>query len=292
MHLIGAHVETTGGVHNAPGNAHAIGCRTFAIFTKNQRRWSAPPLASEVVAAFKANCTTHDYPLSHVVAHDSYLINLGHPEAEPRNRSLDAFIDEMQRCEQLGVPTLVMHPGSHLGQISEEDCLANIARCINRAHAVTKSVAVLLETTAGQGSNVGYCFEHLERIIDDIEDTTRIGVCLDTCHVFAAGFDIRTRSGLEDALARLDRVVGLRFLRACHLNDTKHDRGSRKDRHAPIGDGFLGIEAFRAIMNEPQLGGMPLILETPERERWADEIRLLYSLAGEDDATQAHAAPH
>jgi deoxyribonuclease IV len=286
VHLVGAHVETVGGVHNAPGNAHAIGCRSFALFTKNQRRWAAPPLTPAVASAFEQACAAHGYPLSHVAAHDSYLVNLGHPEADARKRSLDAFIDEMQRCEMLGIPALVMHPGSHLRLIDENTCLATIAHSINAAHAATASVSVLVETTAGQGSNVGYRFEHLARIINEIDDTSRVGVCLDTCHVFAAGFDIRTRGGLETMLEKLDTIVGLRYLRACHLNDSRHELGSRKDRHACIGEGALGIETFRAVMNEPRLAGMPLILETPLRERWADEIRLLYSLADQDD-TQA-----
>lgn len=280
MKFIGAHVSAGGGVENAPLNAHKIGAKAFAVFTKNQRQWKAKPLSPKSIEAFKRNCEELGYAPGHILPHDSYLINLGHPEKEALSKSRAAFLDECQRCEQLGLKYLNFHPGSHLRKISESESLKRIARSINMALAETQSVTAVIENTSGQGSNLGYRFEHLAEIIDQVEDSDRVGVCLDTCHSYTAGYDIKTRERYQATLDRFDRIVGLKFLRALHLNDCKKELGSRVDRHESIGRGTLGLDPFRFIMEDPRFDEMPLILETPNNERWAEEIRLLYSLTG------------
>lgn len=278
MKYVGAHVSASGGVENAPLNATKINAGAFALFTKNHRRWQSPPLTPESIRQFKKNCTAAGYTADHILPHDSYLINLGHPEAEGLSKSRAAFIDEMQRCEQLGLKFLNFHPGSHLGKIDEKECLARIAESINMALAETRGVCAVIENTAGQGSNMGFAFEHLAAIIDLTADKNRVGICLDTCHTFAAGYDIRTPDAFEKVIQDFDKIVGIKYLKAMHLNDSKKDLGSRVDRHASIGKGFLGIEAFTFIMNDPRFDNIPLILETPDSAIWAEEIKLLYSL--------------
>ena len=275
MKYIGAHVSAAGGVENAPLNARKIGATAFALFTKNQRQWSAKPLSEDSIRGFKANCTAAGYTPEQILPHDSYLINLGHPEAAGLEKSRTAFIDEMRRCEQLGLQFLNFHPGSHLKKISEEDCLARIAASINRALEKTAGVTAVIENTAGQGTNMGHRFEHLAAIIDGVEDKTRVGVCLDTCHTVSAGYDLISPAGYEKTLAEFDAVVGLSYLKGLHLNDDKKALASRVDRHASLGEGTLGLEPFRRIMNDPRFDGMPLILETPDDSRWPEEIRML-----------------
>ncbi len=275
MKYIGAHVSAAGGVENAPLNAKKIGATAFALFTKNQRQWKAKPLTEASIAAFKKNCAEAGYGPETILPHDSYLINLGHPEAEGLEKSRDAFIDEMTRCQQLGLVYLNFHPGSHLNKISESACLARIAESINLALAETRGVTAVIENTAGQGTNVGYCFEHLAEIIEKVTDSSRVGVCLDTCHSFSAGYDLVTREGYEETLDRFDKVVGFHFLRGVHLNDGKKILGSRVDRHESLGKGTLGLSPFQMIMNDPRFDDMPLILETPDEKRWAEEIRML-----------------
>jgi len=278
MKFVGAHVSASGGVENAPLNAKRIGASAFALFTKNQRRWSAKPLSRKSIEQFRTNCENTEFPPSRILPHDSYLINLGHPDKGPLEKSRTAFLDEFQRCEQLGLTSLNFHPGSHLRKISEEDCLSRIAESINLTLDKTSGVAAVIENTAGQGSNVGYRFEHLAHIISKVEDKSRVGVCLDTCHAYAAGYDLRTRATLDETLSQLDRIVGLKYLRGVHLNDAKKDFHSRVDRHAGIGQGTIGIDAFRCIMNDSRFDGIPLILETPDNSIWAQEIRMLYGL--------------
>ncbi|RUM45666.1 MAG: deoxyribonuclease IV [Desulfurobacterium sp.] len=278
MKFVGAHVSTAGGVFNAPLNAEKIGAKAFALFTKNQRQWKAKPLTDEAIKKFKDNLKKVKISPKHVLPHDSYLINLGHPEEEKRRRSIEAFIDEVERCYLLGLKYLNFHPGSHLKKVSEKECLRIIADSINEIHGRTKEVILVLENTAGQGSNVGYRFEHLAEIIDMVEDKSRIGVCLDTCHMFAAGYDIRTESAYLKTMEEFDSIIGFKYLRGMHLNDAKSSFGSRVDRHQSIGKGNIGLEAFRLIMNDPRLDDIPLILETPDPSIWADEIKLLYSL--------------
>lgn len=275
MKYIGAHVSAAGGVENAPLNAHQIGATAFGVFTKNQRQWEAKPLTRESIRAFRENCEKYGYLPHQVLPHDSYLINLGNPDPAALEKSRKAFLDEMQRCEQLGLDRLNFHPGSHLNQVSEEKCLALIAESINLALDKTRGVIAVIENTAGQGSNVGHTFEQLRQIIDQVEDKSRVGVCIDTCHAYSAGYDIKSREGFERVFAEFDRLVGFSFLKGMHLNDTKKALGSRVDRHDSLGEGLLGLEPFSFIMNDPRFDGIPLILETPDELRWPAEIRLL-----------------
>lgn len=275
MKYIGAHVSAAGGVENAPLNAHQIGATAFGVFTKNQRQWEAKPLTRESIRAFRENCEKYGYLPHQVLPHDSYLINLGNPDPAALEKSRKAFLDEMQRCEQLGLDRLNFHPGSHLNQVSEEKCLALIAESINLALDKTRGVIAVIENTAGQGSNVGNTFEQLRQIIDQVEDKSRVGVCIDTCHAYSAGYDIKSREGFERVFAEFDRLVGFSFLKGMHLNDTKKALGSRVDRHDSLGEGLLGLEPFSFIMNDPRFDGIPLILETPDESRWPAEIRLL-----------------
>ncbi len=278
MKFVGAHVSAAGGVENAPLNAQKIGAKAFALFTKNQRQWKAKPLTPQSIEAFKRNCEKLGYGPDQVLPHDSYLINLGHPEEEGLAKSREAFVDEFQRCEQLGLRFLNFHPGSHLRKISETESLARIAQSINMALDQTRGVMAVIENTSGQGSNLGYRFEHLAEIIDQVKDRSRVGVCLDTCHSYIAGYDIKTRQGYVDVLDAFDRIVGLKYLKAMHLNDCKKGLGSRLDRHESIGKGTLGLDPFKFIMEDPRLDHMPLILETPNNDIWAHEIQMLYQM--------------
>ena len=281
MKYIGAHVSASGGVENAPRNAAAIGATAFALFTKNQRQWAAPPLTPQQIEAFRAECERNGYTAAQILPHDSYLINLGHPEDEPLEKSRASFLHEMQRCEQLGLDRLNFHPGSHLKKISEEESLRRVAESINIALEKTSGVTAVIENTAGQGSNLGYAFWHLAYIIDRVEDKSRVGVCLDTCHSFAAGYDLSTEQGCDEVFAEFEREVGFEYLRGMHLNDAMKPLGSRVDRHSPLGEGHLGITPFRYIMQDSRFDNIPLILETPDEERWPEEIALLKSFAGE-----------
>ena len=278
MKYVGAHVSTKGGVQNAPLNAEAIGAKAFALFTKNQRQWHAKPLTEENIEGFKANLARVGIAPRHVLPHDSYLINLGHPEAEGLKKSRDAFLDEMQRCMQLGLELLNFHPGSHLKKESEDDCLSRVAESINLALQQTEGVTAVIETTAGQGTNVGYRFEHLARIIEQVDDQSRVGVCIDTCHIFVAGYDLRTAEACEQTFAEFDSVVGFDYLRGVHLNDSKPPLGARVDRHQSLGKGEIGWEAFRYIMNDARFDDIPMVLETVDESIWAEEIRALYGL--------------
>ncbi|MBY4676156.1 deoxyribonuclease IV [Marinobacterium arenosum] len=279
-YYVGAHVSAAGGVQNAPLNAAAIGANAFALFTKNQRRWVAKPLATADIDAFKRNCEQHGFSPRQILPHDSYLINLGHPEPDARAKSLDAFIDEMQRCQQLGLCYLNLHPGSHLRQIDEDQCLSLIAESINRALEQTDGVTAVLENTAGQGSNLGYTFAQLAQIIDQVEDKSRVGVCIDTCHLFAAGYDLRSREDCQQAFAEFGRLVGFDYLCGMHLNDSKGGHGSRLDRHHSLGQGEIGWTVFEYLMQDDRFRGVPLILETIDETLWADEIRQLRAFAG------------
>jgi deoxyribonuclease IV len=295
MKFVGAHVSASGGVQNAPLNAMAIGAKAFALFTKNQRQWNAKPLSMLEMDEFKINLATSQISPKHVLPHDSYLINLGHPEADKLKKSQEAFLDELQRCEQLGLEKLNFHPGSHLVKLSskekedaaylasvENKCLEVIATSMNEAIEKTKDskVKLVIENTAGQGSNLGYRFEHLAYIIERIEDKSRVGVCLDTCHTFTAGYDLRTEEAYEKTMQAFEDIVGFKYLSAMHLNDSKPPLGSRVDRHHSLGRGELGWEPFRLIMNDSRMDDMPLILETIDETIWGKEIKDLYSLVG------------
>ena len=278
MKYIGAHVSISGGVENAPLNAHRIGAKAFALFTKNQRQWFAAPYSVQNVELFQQRCEEYGFQADHILPHDSYLINLGNPEKEALEKSRSAFLDEMLRCEQLGLKLLNFHPGSSLKKVSDEECLATIAESINITLDKTKSVCAVLENTAGQGSNMGYTFEQLAYIIDRVEDKSRVGVCIDTCHTFSAGYDIKTEAGFRETFERFDEVIGFKYLKGMHLNDSKKDYGSRVDRHEVLGQGVLGIDPFRMIMQDARFDHIPLILETPDEERWPEEIKWLYNL--------------
>ena len=278
MKYIGPHVSASGGVENAPLNAMQVGATAFALFTKNQRQWFSAPLSDKSIAAFKENLAKSGISTDYVLPHDSYLINLGSPDAEGLEKSRNSFIEEMHRCEQLGLKMLNFHPGSHLKQIPLEECLTRVAESINLALEKTSGVTAVIENTAGQGTNVGFSFHHLAHIIDKVEDKSRVGVCLDTCHTYSAGYDLKTEAGYKATFEEFENVVGFSYLRAIHLNDTKKEFGSRVDRHDSIGKGLLGMEFFERLMNDPRFDNMPLILETPDETLWAEEIVLLQSL--------------
>ena len=276
--FVGAHVSTSGGVFNAVYNAQEIGAKAFALFTKNQKRWEAKPLDAKTIDKFKTALQDSKILPKHVLPHDSYLINLGHPDEQKLIKSRMAFIDELQRCEQLGLDKLNFHPGSHLKEISEDECLDKISESINIALDRTKGVSAVIENTAGQGSNLGYKFEHLAQIIDKVEDKSRIGVCIDTCHMFVSGYDIRTKDVYDKTWDEFGKIVGFEYLMGMHINDSKPPLGSKKDRHHSIGQGEIGLDAFGFIMNDKRMDDIPLILETIDSSIWKDEIKLLYSL--------------
>ena len=273
MKYIGAHVSSSGGVENAPANALSIGADAFALFTKNQRQWVSAPLSRKSIELFKQRCAEGNLDPKYILPHDSYLINLGSPDEEGLAKSRAAFLDEMKRCEQLGLLMLNFHPGSHLKKISVEECLDKIAESINIALSQTCGVTAVIENTAGQGSNVGNRFEEIRYIIDKVEDKSRVGVCIDTCHTYSAGYDIV--SAYDDVFAEFDKVIGFEYLRGVHLNDSKKPIASRVDRHDSLGDGTLGTDFFRRFMNDSRFDNMPIILETPDEERWRDEIVML-----------------
>ena len=275
MKYIGAHVSASGGVENSPVNAHEIEANAFALFTKNQRQWVAKPLTESNIDLFKENCDKYNFSPEYILPHDSYLINLGHPEKEGLEKSRAAFLDEMQRCEQLGLKLLNFHPGSHLNKISLEDCLKRVAESINITLEKTTGVTAVIENTAGQGSNVGNEFRQLKYIIDHVDDKSRVGVCLDTCHTYVAGYDLVNK--YNEVFDEFEREVGFTYLRGIHLNDTMKVLGSHSDRHASLGEGVLGIEFFKKLMNDPRFDNMPIVLETPDETKWKDEIALLRS---------------
>jgi len=277
LKYIGAHVSAAGGVENAVKNAVEIGANGFALFTKNQRQWFAKPLSEENIKKFKEYMQLHGFTPDAVLPHDSYLINLGHPEEEKREKSLNSFIDEARRVEALGLKYLNFHPGSHLKKITEEECLDLISESVNKAIKETDSCIFVIETTAGQGSNLGYKFEHLAYIIDKITDKERIGVCIDTAHIFAAGYDIRTKETYDQTMKKFDETVGFKYLKGMHINDSKAKFASRVDRHHSLGKGEIGIDAFKFIMQDKRIDNIPLVLETIEPEIWAEEIKLLRS---------------
>lgn len=280
MKYIGAHVATTGGVENAPLNAHAIGAKAFALFTRNQRQWKSAPLTESSISLFKARLAELGFQPKHILPHDSFLINLGHPEADGLAKSRAAFLDEMRRCEQLGLERLNFHPGSHLKAFSEADCLRRIAESVNDALGRTRGVTAVIENTAGQGTNLGYTFEQLAAIIELIDDKTRIGVCIDTAHTLAAGYEIRTEEGFAETFRQFDETIGFAYLKGIHLNDSKKELATRVDRHDNIGKGVMGPTLFRLLMQDARFDDLPIILETPDETLWAEEIRLLYALAG------------
>jgi deoxyribonuclease-4 len=279
MKYIGAHVSTEGGVENAPVNAHNIGATAFALFLKNQRQWVAKPLSEKSIAVFKENCAKYGYGPEQILPHDGYLINIGSPDPEMLEKSRTAFLDEMERAGQLGLDRLNFHPGSHLQKVTEEECLNTIAESLNITLDKTRGVTAVLEITAGQGSNVGYSFEHLAYIINRVEDKSRIGVCIDTAHAYSAGYELKTASGFEEVFSQFGELIGFNYLKGMHINDSKKEFRSRVDRHESLGKGTIEWDLFTRIMKDPRFDGMPLILETPDEEIWAEEIARLKSWA-------------
>ncbi|MDO5523524.1 MAG: deoxyribonuclease IV [Bacteroidia bacterium] len=282
MKYVGAHISAAGGVENAPLNAHAIGAKAFAFFTKNQKQWFASAYTEKNIELFKSRCAELGYSPDYILPHDSYLINLGHPEEEGLKKSRAAFFDEMHRCEQLGLNRFNFHPGSHLNKISIDDCLDRIAESVNMALDRTNGVAAVIENTAGQGTNLGHTFEQIAHIIDKVEDKSRVGVCLDTAHTLAAGYEIRTKESFDATFTLFENVVGFKYLKGMHINDSKKELASRVDRHDSIGKGLMNMDLFGYIMNDPRFDNMPLILETPDDTLWAEEIQLLYSLKSQN----------
>lgn len=280
MKLIGAHVSVENGVSNAPLNARAIGARSFALFTRNPSRWVSKAISDKEALAFERNCRECGFTPDMILPHDSYLINLGSPDAEKLEKSRTAFLDEMRRCEQLGLTMLNFHPGSHMREISETDCLDRIAESLNLILSQTTGVKAVIENTAGQGSNLGYTFAQIARIIEGVDDKSRVGVCIDTCHAHAAGYDMTTPEAYDLTWQEFDREIGFGYLCGMHINDTAKALGSKVDRHAPIGQGVLGAEFWRRLMQDPRMDNIPLILETTDVSLWPEEIRYLNELAG------------
>jgi deoxyribonuclease-4 len=278
MKRVGAHVSAAGGVENAPLKAIEIGATAFALFTKNQKQWQAKPLTETNIQAFKKNCQTGHFSPASILPHDSYLINLGNPDPRGLQRSRAAFIDEMKRCRQLGLTMLNFHPGSHKKMISEKECLDIISESITLSLEQTRGITAVIENTAGMGGHVGHSFDHLAYLIDRVTDKSRVGICLDTCHLFAAGYDLRTEETYHATMDQFARIVGFKYLKGMHLNDSKSPLGSRVDRHHSLGKGELGLEPFRLIMNDPRMEEIPLILETIDSDLWTREIRLLNHL--------------
>lgn len=279
MKYFGAHVSASGGVWNAPQNAHNIGAGAFALFTKNQRQWLAAPLTQRDIELFRAACEQYGYGPSQILPHDSYLINLGHPDAEGLAKSRESFVEEMRRCELLGLDRLNFHPGSHLGRIGLEESLQRVAESINIALEKTKGVTAVIENTAGQGTNLGHEFEQIAYIIDRVEDKSRVGYCIDTCHAFAAGYDLSSAEACEATFRKIDSIISLDYLRGMHLNDAMRPLGSRIDRHERLGEGQIGWECFRYIARDPRFDNMPLVLETIDESLWPAEIAALYEAA-------------
>ncbi len=278
MKYLGAHVSASGGVENAPLNAQAIGANAFALFTKNQKQWNATPLSPQSIALFQERCALAGIKLEHILPHDSYLINLGHPTEEGLTKSRNAFIIEMERCQQLGLSMLNFHPGSHLKAITISESLQRVAESINIALDKTAGVIAVIENTAGQGTNLGHTFEEIAEIIEQVEDKTRVGVCIDTCHTYSAGYDIKTEAGYRNTWQQFDSIIGHQYLKAVHLNDTKKEHGSRVDRHETIGNGFLGLPFFERFMQDSYFDNIPIILETPDPSIWKEEIMLLHEM--------------
>ncbi len=279
---LGAHESIAGGLHRAFDRALSVGCETVQVFVKSNRSWAVKPLTEEEVARFKAKAA--DTGIHPVVGHTSYLLNLASPDENLWQRSLDTLIVELERCETLGIPCLVLHPGSHVGT-GEEAGLARVAEALGRVHAATEGfrARILLETTAGQGTNLGYRFEHLAWLLENTPQGERLGVCLDTCHIFAAGYELRTAEGYAATMAAFARIVGLDRLGAVHLNDSKGGLGSKKDRHEHIGQGRIGLEGFRLVLNDPRLAHLPGLLETPKSDDLHEDrenLAVLRSLVG------------
>ncbi len=279
MHYFGAHTSIAGGLKQAAVRAHELGANAFALFTKNQNRWFSPPLKEEEILLFKETTQSLGFQKEQILPHDSYLINLGNPDEEKRKKSIDSFSDELERVRQLGLGKLNFHPGSHLKEISIEEELTLIARSLDLAMERVAIVHPVLETTAGQGSNVGWRFEEIRDIIAQSSYPERLGVCIDTCHSHAAGYEMRTEEGYGRMMEEFGKIIGFSKLEGMHLNDAKSGFASHVDRHAPLGKGTIGLSLFSMIAKDERTAGIPLILETPDETLWKEEIAWLKSQA-------------
>jgi len=278
MKMLGGHISVTGGIRNAPERARAATCDCMQIFSKNQMQWQSKPLDLDDAEQYKANMGAHG--VKETVIHDSYLINLSSSDKALMKKSREAFLEEAVRAKHLGVRNLIFHPGAHVGS-GEQTGLKRIAESLNwvRKEAGSGDVCFVLEITAGQGTVLGHSFEQLAKVIDMLDDQKNAGVCFDTCHAYAAGYDIKTRKGYETTFEAFDDVLGADRMRAMHLNDSKGKQGSHLDRHEQIGEGFLGLECFAHFMNDDRWDGIPMVLETPEGEtRYKQELKALRSL--------------
>ncbi len=275
MKYFGAHVSTQGGLFNAPLNAKSIGADGFALFTKNQRQWQAPELIAEQIEQFTSACRENGYSAKQILPHDTYLINLGQPDPQKRAAAVEAFTRELKRCRDLGLDRLNFHPGSTLKQVSDDEGIRLIADSVRQAVDAVPDVLAVFENTAGQGSNLGYKFAQLAKMLELTDRPKRVGVCIDTCHAFAAGYDLATPEGYESTMAEFDRLIGFGYLKGMHLNDAKCQLGGRLDRHEKLGEGSLGWECFARIARDPRIDEIPLILETPDPDAWAQEIAML-----------------
>lgn len=281
MLYIGSHTSIAGGLQNAAIEAKALGATAFGMFTKNQRQWASKPITEEEQARFKEKLKALGFTKEQVLPHDSYLINLGNPDDQKRRQSLDAFIDELQRVEALGLDKLNFHPGSHVNKIDRAGSLALVAEALDEALRETEGVRPIIETTAGQGSNLGSSFEEIAQLLSLCNYPERLGVCIDTCHIFAAGYDLRSEEAYYHTFEAFGRIVGFDKLSGMHLNDAKIALGSNLDRHESLGKGQIGIESFIRIAQDPRFRGIPLILETIDSTLWATEIALLQKHAQE-----------
>lgn len=284
--FVGPHVSAAGGAQNAPVAAAALHATGFGLFVKNQKQWHAPEATAEQRARFGAAMATAGYTAAQVLPHAGYLINLANPDPEAHARSTASFINELARCAELGLTRLNLHPGSHLKKITPEAGIANIVRAARAALAAVPGVSIIFENTAGQGGSLGATFEELAAILEGIGDEGRVGVCLDTAHLYAAGFDLAAPGGYDAVVRRFDETVGLRRLHGIHLNDTRVECGKRVDRHALLGEGRLGWPVFEQVARDPRLDGLPIILETPDETRWAEEIRQLYARSALQNAPE------
>jgi deoxyribonuclease IV len=288
---VGAHVSISGGVSTAPGRAMELGATALGMFTKNQRQWNAKPISPEEAETFKSELARSGIGVDQVIVHASYLINVGSPEDEKREKSLAALVDELRRAEQLGLKLVNFHPGSGMGELSEDQTLSRIADACSRALGETSEATLVLEATAGQGDHVGYTFRHLAEIIDRAGGSNRLGVCIDTCHIFAGGYDFRTDEQYRETIAELERTVGLDRLVGFHLNDSKTEHGSRKDRHHSLGAGLIGIPALARFITDDRFDGLPFVLETVDPDLWAAEIALTRQLADGSVSPEEAVAP-
>ena len=279
-YYVGPHVSIGGGVEQAPVNAAATGATGFGMFTKNQVQWHAAALSAANCTKFTASLKCQHYTPQQVLPHAGYLINLANPDETAQAKALDSFIGELQRCEALGLVMLNFHPGSHLRKLAPLAACSRVAEAINEALRQTRGVTVVIENTAGQGAYLGSTFEELAAIIAGVQDQQRIGICLDTAHLFGAGFDIRTPDGLKRTLDDFERIVGFKYLRGMHLNDSKAAFAAHVDRHESLGQGQIGWGAFERIMTDGRFVNLPLIIETPDEELWPEEVRRLLEFAG------------